>query len=107
MLVDLLPWSLVTEKHDMLPKLGSHASNLLQTDTGGDDLTATEDGDKDTCNVGTGLGVSMIFTNTAFYLHYRVWISMAPLFGQMEEGDTPYAMFKSPLFGLTFPDSLG
>ena len=33
-------------KHDMLPKLGLHAFNLLQTDTGGDDLTGTGDGDK-------------------------------------------------------------
>ena len=33
----------------MLPKLGLHAVNLLQSDTEEDDLTATGDGDKDTC----------------------------------------------------------
>ena len=57
MLVELLPWRGRggTEKRDMLPKLSLHAFNLLQTDTGGDDLTTTEDGDKDTCKVETGL----------------------------------------------------
>ena len=39
----------------MLPKLGSNAFNLLKTDTGGDDLTATGDGDKDTFKVETEL----------------------------------------------------
>ena len=63
MLVGLLPWSGSTEKRDMLLILGLHAFNLLQADTGGDDLTATGDGDKDTCKVETGLGFSTIFTN--------------------------------------------
>ena len=63
MLVELLPWNGGAEKRDMLPKLDLHAFNLLQTDTGGDDLTATGDGDKDTCKVETGLGFSTIFTN--------------------------------------------
>ena len=32
---------------DKLPKISSHAFNLLQADIGGDDLTVTGDGDKD------------------------------------------------------------
>ena len=53
-LVEFLPWRGGAEKPDMLRKLGSHAFDLLQSDTGGDDFTATGDGDKDTCKVETG-----------------------------------------------------
>ena len=51
MLVKLLPKRGGAEKRDKLPKISSHAFNLLQTDIGGVDLTATGDGDKDTCMV--------------------------------------------------------
>ena len=44
-----------SEKCDMLPKLGLHAFNMIQTYTGGDDLTVTGDGDKGTFKVETGL----------------------------------------------------
>ena len=53
MLVELLPKRGGAEKRDKLPKISSHAFNLLQTDIGGDDVTATRDGDKDTCKVET------------------------------------------------------
>ena len=75
-LVELLPWSGGAEKCDMLSKLGLHAFNLLQTDTGVYDLTATGDGDKDTCKVETGLWFFTISMNLAFYPHYGVWISI-------------------------------
>ena len=39
----------------MLRNLPHMFFDLLQTDTGGDDFTATGDGDKDTCKVETGL----------------------------------------------------
>ena len=52
------------------------------TNTRGDDLTATGDGD--TCKVETGLCFSTILTNLAFYPNYGVWISMAPQFEEME-----------------------
>ena len=35
-----------------------------------------------------------ILTNPDFYPHYEVWISRAPLFGQMEGDDSPYAMLN-------------
>ena len=64
------------------------------TDTGGDDLTVTGDGD--TCKVETSLWFSTIFTNPAYYYQYGVCISMAPLLGLMERGDSPYAMISWP-----------
>ena len=100
MLDELLPWSGGTEKTWLA--CFQFATNRYR----GDDLTVTGDGDKDTCKVETGLGFLTIITNPAFYPHYRVWISMAPLFGQVEEGYSPFAMFKLPLFRLTFPDSV-
>ena len=54
-LVELLPWRGGAEKRYKLPKISLHAFNLLQTDIGGVDLTATGDGDKDTCKVETDL----------------------------------------------------
>ena len=60
------------------------------TETGGEDLTATVDGDP--CKVEANLWFLMIFTNPAFYPHYRVWISLAPLLRRMEGGDSPHAM---------------
>ena len=45
-LVELLTWRGGAEKHDKLPKIGSRAFNLFQTEIGGDELTATGDGDK-------------------------------------------------------------
>ena len=39
-LVELLPKRGGAEKRDKLPKISSHAFNLLQTDKGGDDLTS-------------------------------------------------------------------
>ena len=53
MLVELLSWRVGAEKFDKLPKISLCAFNLLQTDIGGDDLTETGDGDKDTCKVET------------------------------------------------------
>ena len=35
-----------------------------------------------------------ILTNPDFYPHYEVWISRAPLFGQMGGDDSPYAMLN-------------
>ena len=55
MLFELLPWRGGAKKRDKLPKISSCAFKLLQTDKGGDDLTATGDGDKDTCKVETDL----------------------------------------------------
>ena len=55
MLVDLLSWRGGAEKRDKLPKISLRASNLLQTDIGGDDLKATGEGDKDSCKVETDL----------------------------------------------------
>ena len=49
---------------------------------------------QDTCKVETGLWFLTIFMNPTFYLHYKVWISMAPLFGQMEGCDSTYAMLS-------------
>ena len=54
-LVELLPWRGGAEKCDKLPIISSSAFNLLQTDIGGDYLTATRGGDKDTCKVETDL----------------------------------------------------
>ena len=54
-LLELLLWRVGPENRDMLPKISSRASNLLQTDKGGEDLTATGDGDKDTCKMETDL----------------------------------------------------
>ena len=53
-LVEFLPWRGAL-RNVMCKKLGSHVFDLLQTDTGGDNFTATGDGDKDTCKVETGL----------------------------------------------------
>ena len=55
-------------------KLGSHAFDLIQADTGGYDFTVKGDGDKDTCKVETGLWFLRISTNPAFYPPYGVWI---------------------------------
>ena len=65
----------------MLPKLGSHAFNLLQTDTGGDDLTATGDGDKDTFR--RYLRIRLFTRTTEFGAR------LAPMFGQVKERDSP------------------
>ena len=54
-LVELLPWRGGALKRYKYPKISLSAFNLLQTDIGGDDLTATGDGDKDTCKVETDL----------------------------------------------------
>ena len=56
---------------------------LSTTDTGGDDLIVTARWRKNTCQMEASLWFSTIFTNFAFYLHYRVLISMGPLFVQM------------------------
>ena len=61
---------------------------------------------QDTCKVETSLWFLTIFTNLAFYLQHRVWISMAPLFGQNGGGWFPSCNVKLALFGLTFYDSI-
>ena len=46
-----------------------------------------------------GLWFSTIFMNPVFYLLYGVCISIAPLFGRMEEGDSPYAILSCHRLG--------
>ena len=100
MLVELLPWRGDTEKRDKLPKISLHAFNLLQTDIGGDDLTATGDGEKDTCKVETYMGFSTLSTNPAFYLPSGVWISIGTFVWTNEGNRLPLCNVTPPLLRL-------
>ena len=100
----LLPWSEgAVKKVIYAPEILLACIQLATTtDTGGDDFIATGDGDK----VGASLWFSTKFLNPAFYPHYRVRISMAPLFVQMEEKVSPYAMLSHHCFVLNPQDSV-
>ena len=99
-LVELLSWRRGAEKRDKLPKISLCAFNLLQTDKGGDDLTATGDGDKDTCKVETDLWFSMLSMNPAFYLVSGVWIWIGTFVWSNVGNRLPLCDVMPPLFGL-------
>ena len=94
MLVELLPGrgGGGAEKRDMLLKLGLHSFNLLQKDTGGDDLTATGDGYRP---------VIFTSTNLAFYTP-GVWISIGTFVWTNVGNRLAFHNVTSPLFGFTF-----